>query len=317
MKAVLLDEVRFNDELELTPPEALSDYVVYRKTPQDKDTIIERCQDADIIISSAIRFTRDIIESLPKLKLIQLSSVGMNSVDAQACKDNNVALYNVPGFATQSVAEHTFMLMLNAMRGGLYYHHSVADNSWKSRGRKTLLNEVAVRDINQLTLGIIGVGDIGKQVSELARAFGMTVLWADHQDKTPRNADYTDFDTVLEQSDIIGLHTPLTDETRHLINKDTLAKMKQQPLIVNVARGGVVDAAAVAEAIQNEQIFGYATDVFEKEPAPLDDPIVALANQHHPRVILTPHVAASTKAAEYKLWQTLREQVTDFVKQHS
>ncbi|WP_201564764.1 NAD(P)-dependent oxidoreductase, partial [Psychrobacter glacincola] len=205
-----------------------------------------------------------------------------NNVDQDACAEHNIALYNVAGYAVKSVPEHTFMLMLNAMRAGLHYHNKVTDGTWADNGNFCLL-DIPLIDLENKTLGIIGIGTIGKRVTDIARAFGMTVLWAEHQGRMPRNDDYTAFEDVLAQSDVLSLHCPLNEKTQHLINADTLAKMTKKPLLVNVARGGIVDSQALADAINNEQILGYGSDVFEQEPIAANDPLLALGE--HPRVI--------------------------------
>lgn len=315
-KAVLLDEKRFSEGLELTPPEKIGEYVTYYETPQDNKVIIERCQDAQIMIVGTLKIEREVIEALPKLKLIQVTSVGSNQIDKEACEENEVEVLNVPGFATVSVAEHTFMLMLNAMRAGVHYHNTVLDGTWYKTGQAYYMDEELI-DVNNLTLGIIGVGSIGKRVTELAQAFGMTVLWAEHKGEEPRNDDYTDFESVLAASDIISLHCPLTEKTKHLIDKDAIAKMSKKPLLVNAARGPIVDSIALADAIKNDQVLGYATDVFEEEPAGEDDPIVKLGKAQHPRVILSPHHGAGSKAAQRKLWDILTKQVNEFIEKQS
>lgn len=310
MKAVFLDRGTFLDEVDLPAPNGVTDYVVYEDTKQNDQLIIERCKDADIIFSNKVKLNADIISALPNLKLIQLTATGMNNVDAEACKAHNVELYNVAGYAVKSVPEHTFMLMLAALRAGVYYHDKVSDGSWEQAGSFCLM-DVPLIDLEDKTLGIIGVGTIGKRVTEIAKAFGMKVLWAEHQGKEPRSEDYTDFDTVLQTSDVISLHCPLTEHTQHLINQDTLAKMSKKPLLVNVARGGVVDSKALADAVKNNQIMGYATDVFEQEPTTKDDPLLQLAD--NPRVIFSPHNAWGSQAAQEKLWEILSEQVSDFI----
>lgn len=312
MKAVLLDEERFAQEVELTTPEKLSELIRYRGTPQDNSVIIERCQDADIMIVGSLRIEREVIESLPNLKLIHLTSVGTNQVDIEACNDNGVKVLNSPGFATATVAEHTFMLLLNAMRAGVNYHNKVMDGSWKQKGRAGVV-QADVIDLEGLTLGLIGLGDIGKRVSKIAEAYGMKVLWAERKGNKPRNSDYTDFATVLAQSDVLSLHCPLTKETKHLIDADAITKMTKNPVVVNVARGQVVDTQAMAQAIKDERVSGFATDVFEQEPADDSDPIVQLAKQSHPRVILSPHIGAGSKASQVKLWQVLTQQINKFV----
>ena len=310
MKAVFLDRGTFLDTVDLPAPEGISDYEIYDTTPQDDDKIIERCQDAEIIITNKVKINRQIIENLPKLKLIQLTATGKNNVDEEACKDNDVTLYNVAGYAIKSVPEHTFMLLLNAMRAGLYYHQKVSDDTWQQNGNFCLL-DIPLIDLEDKTLGIIGVGTIGKRVGEIAKAFGMQVLWAEHQGKKPRNADYTAFDEVLERCDVLSLHCPLTDTTEHLINADSIAKMKNHPLLVNVARGGIADSQAVTDAINNEQILGYATDVFAEEPIADNDPLLTLAD--HLRVVFSPHNAWGSLSAQQTLWQILSEQVSEFI----
>ena len=310
MRAVFLDKGTFSDGIDLPAPTGISDYVTYDDTPKDNDVILARCKDADIIITNKVQIDAEVISKLPNLKLIQLTATGMNNVDQDACAKHDIALYNVAGYAVKSVPEHTFMLMLTAMRAGIHYHEKVADGTWQDDGNFCLL-DIPLIDLEEKTLGIIGVGTIGKRVTDIARAFGMTVLWAEHQGRTPRNEDYTAFEDVLAQSDVLSLHCPLNEQTKHLINADTLAKMAKQPLIVNVARGGIVDSQALTNAINNEQIIGYATDVFEQEPIVKDDPLLTLAN--HPRVIFSPHNAWGSKSAQETLWQILSKQVTDFV----
>ncbi|AMN68485.1 D-2-hydroxyacid dehydrogenase [Psychrobacter sp. P11G5] len=310
MRAVFLDKGTFSDGVNLPAPAGVTDYFTYDDTPENSDLIIERCQDAEIIFTNKVQIPADVIAKLPKLKLIQLTATGMNNVDQEACEEHNVTLYNVAGYAVKSVPEHTFMLMLNAMRAGIHYHQKVADGTWRDNGNFCLL-DVPLVDLEDKTLGIIGVGTIGKRVTEIARAFGMTVLWAEHQGRTPRNDDYTAFDEVLANADVISLHCPLNEHTQHLINKDTLAKMTKQPLLVNVARGGIVDSQALADAIHNEQILGYGSDVFEQEPITTDDPLLSISD--HPRVIFSPHNAWGSKSAQETLWQMLSEQVADFI----
>ncbi|MDO4894958.1 D-2-hydroxyacid dehydrogenase [Moraxella sp.] len=311
MKAVFLDAGTFSPLVELVQPSGVSDYVVYPATADDQ--IIERCFDADIIITNKVVLTADIIHALPNLKLIQLTATGMNNVDAQACQERNIALYNVAGYSVETVPEHTFMLMLAVMRAIKHYHAKASDGSWQADGRFCLLDE-PIFDLAGSTLGIVGAGSIGKKVGQIATAFGMKVLYAERAGQAPR-AGYTAFDEVLANSDVLALHCPLTDETHHLINDDTIAKMHKKPLIINVARGGVVDGESIVRALNREQIFGYASDVFESEPFADDDPLLSVAN--HPRVLFTPHNAWGSVKAQTKLWQILCTQVEAFIaKQH-
>ena len=310
MQAVFLDKGTFSEGIDLPAPAGISDYITHNDTPQDDQLIIERCQDAQIIFTNKVKISADVIAKLPKLKLIQITATGMNNVDQDACIAHDVALYNVAGYAVKSVPEHTFMLMLNAMRAGIYYHQKVIDGTWENDGNFCLL-DIPLIDLEDKTLGIIGIGTIGKRVTDIARAFGMTVLWAEHQGRTPRNDDYTAFDEVLARADVISLHCPLNEKTEHLINKDTIAKMVKKPILVNVARGGIVDSQALADAIHNGQISGYGSDVFEQEPIIINDPLLTLKD--HPRVIFSPHNAWGSRSAQETLWQMLSQQVSAFI----
>lgn len=320
MKAVFLDRSTFSDEVDLPKPDGISDYQVFDSTSQEEDFIVARCQDAEIIITNKVLLTRDILTRLPKLKLIQLTATGMNNVDVQACEELGVQLRNIAGYAVKSVPEHTFMLMLNAMRASKHYHQAVTEfdqdnsNPWARSGKFCLMDET-LYDLEGKILGIIGMGAIGKRVAEIAKAFGMTVLIAERQGKTPRNENYTDFETVLAQANVISLHCPLTDATKHLINEQTIGKMVQKPLIVNVARGGVVDSQAMAKAVSNGSVFGYASDVFEVEPMSSADPLLQIAS--HPRVFFTPHNAWGSLSAQNRLWEILCKQVAEFVQSNS
>ncbi len=308
MKAVFLDKGTFG--IELVKPSQLDEFMTYTSTPQDDDLIVRRCMDADIIITNKVVINQAIIDRLPTLKLIHITATGMNNVDTAYCQQKGIKVFNVAGYSIQSVPEHTFMLMLTAMRAGLYYHRTSTDGTWQHDGKFCLIDE-PIYDLAGKTLGIIGVGTIGRRVGEIAKAFGMTVLYAERQGQPPRNSDYTDFDSVLASSEVISLHCPLSDDTRHLINAQTLAKMHKKPLIINVARGAVVDSQAVVTAIDAGQILGYASDVFEYEPPSDSEPLLALKD--HPRVFLTPHNAWASIHAQTRLWEILCTQIDEFI----
>lgn len=308
MKAVFLDQATFSPEVALSTPDGVSEFMRYDSTPNDHDTIIARTIDTDIIITNKVIISRDVIARLPKLKLIQLTATGTDNVDKTACDEFGVALYNVVGYSKDSVPEHTFMLMLSAMRAVKDYHNKATDGRWQTSGKFCLL-DTPIFDLAGKTLGIIGRGVIGQKVGQIASAFGMTVLYAERQGKAPRDG-YTAFDDALANADIISLHCPLNDDTRHLINTDTIAKMNQRPLIINVARGAVVDTRAITSALVNEQILGYATDVLEQEP-PTDEPLFALKD--HPRVIITPHNAWGSLSAQQRMWNIVCHQVGKFI----
>lgn len=313
MKAVFLDRATFLDSLVLPAPQGISDYQVFATTDNDAETIISRAKDADIIITNKVRLSRDVLSQLPSLKLIQLTATGMDNVDKPACDEFGIVLKNVAGYSVNAVPEHTFMLMLSVMRAGRYYHERVADNSWQQIGKFCLL-DVPILDLAGQTLGIIGKGAIGERVADIARAFGMNVLFAERQGQAPRNDDYTAFDDVLQRANVISLHCPLTPQTHHLINDATISQMTQKPVLINVARGAVVDSLAVARAVQDGRLSGYGSDVFEQEPLSADSPLLDIINC--PRVLFTPHNAWGSVGAQQRLWDILSEQVSEFIKEN-
>ena len=310
MKAVFLDRNTFSPTIELPAPAGVTDWQVFEATANDTATVVARLQGAQIAITNKVLMTHEILAQLPDLRLIQVAATGINNIDAEACKTHGVQLYNVAGYSTTTVPEHTFAMMLAAMRGLLPYHQAVVDGSWRQDGR-FCLNELPILDLRGKTLGIVGIGNIGKRVTEIARVFGMNVLWAERRHATPRSPQYTPFDEVFATSDIISLHCPLNDASHHLLNAETLALCARTPLILNMARGPVADAAAVADALNSGKILGYASDVFAEEPPPADDPLLSLRG--HPRVIYTPHNAWASVGAQQELWRILMQQVSDFI----
>ena len=305
MKAVFLDRNTLSSHMELSVPQGVTQWVVYESTSPEQ--LLTHLAGVDIAITNKVR---EHLEQLPQLKFIQLTATGMDNIDTEAAKELGVTVRNVVGYSTESVAEHFLMLMLASLRGLKPYHTAVETGVWQADGR-FCLTEPTLLDLHTRTLGIIGVGNIGKAITERAKAFGMRVLWAEREGKAPRNSDYTPFDQVLAQSDVLSLNCPLTPETHHLICERTLAKMQQKPLLINVARGAVIDPQAVYDALQQDKILGFATDVFEQEPPRKDDPLMQLAQ--HPRVLLTPHVAWASQYALDKLWKKVKEQIEQFI----
>lgn len=313
MKAIFLDQATFSPEINLSAPQGISEFIRHDSTPNDTATIIERAKDADIIITNKVVISRDVIKNLPNLKLIQLTATGMDNVDKSACDEFGIPLYNVVGYSKDSVPEHTFMLMLSAMRAVKDYHAKATDGRWQASGKFCLL-DTPILDLAGRTLGIVGRGMIGQKVGQIAQAFGMTVLYADHPNAKNVRDGYTAFDDVLANANVISLHCPLTDDTRHLINDDTINKMNKHPLIINVARGAVVDTRAIVSALKDDKIIGFATDVLAQEP-PCDEPLFALKD--HPRVIITPHNAWGSFNAQQCMWDIVSQQVAEFIKNHA
>lgn len=302
MQAVFLDAATFSPDVALPQPTRVSTWTVYEHTPYEADVIVDRLKDADIVVLNKVPLGEDVLARLPKLRLVQVTATGTDNVDKAACAKYGVTVQNVAGYSTDSVAEHAWMFILAAMRGLLRYSRQAVDGTWQDDGR-FCLNALPIIEVKGKTLGIVGAGDIGRRVAEIAQVFGMRVLFAERRGRAPRNADYTAFETVLAQCDVLSLHCPLTQDTQHLINEETLALMQRQPLLVNLARGAVVDDAAVAAALADGTLCGFVSDVFSPEPPNRTNPLYAHAE--HPRVIYTPHNAWSSVEAQARLWTQL------------
>ena len=234
MKAVFLDRNTLSERIDVDIPKGVVQWVAFQKTAPDE--IVQRLKPADIAIVNKVKLDETTLRQLPNLKLIHLTATGMDNIDKEAAKALGIEVKNVAGYSTESVTEHFFMMLLSAMRALKTYHANVSDGTWQKDGR-FCLTEPPVFELHGKTLGIIGVGNIGKAISKVAEAFGMKVLWAERQGKAPRSKEYTDFDKVLAQSDIISLNCPLTPETKHLVNEDFVSKLRKKPLLINMARG--------------------------------------------------------------------------------
>lgn len=308
MKAVFLDRATFAADVSLPAPAGVSDWRVFERS--EPAEVIARSCEADIIITNKIVFDAELLAQLPQLKLIQITATGTDNVDKIAAEKQGIKVFNVSGYSTDSVAEHTLMMILATMRALSAHHRSVASGAWIKDGRFSL-STPALWDLKGKTLGLVGIGSIAHRVTELAQAFGMNVLWAERLGRAPRDDRYTDFETVMAASDVIALHCPLTAETKHLINHQTIAMMKRAPILINVARGAVMEAEAVAQALQKGQLSGLGCDVFLPEPPEADNPLLQFAN--HPRVILTPHNAWASFESQQQLWAILSTQVSNFI----
>ncbi|MEM2940013.1 MAG: NAD(P)-dependent oxidoreductase [Thermoproteota archaeon] len=236
------------------------------------------------------KVNRRVIESLPNLRLIVTRSSGFDHIDIQAAGERGILVSNVPGYGSMPVAEHVFALLLAVLRKVVKADSTVRSSKWLSPGLQGRL-------VNGKTFGVVGTGAIGESVARIARAFGANVIAYDVVKKPVLEAEgvlkYVSLQEVLEKSDIISLHVPLTKETYRMINRGTIAKMKKGVILINTSRGQIVDQEALVEALKTGRISGAGLDVFEKEPPDPDDPLLRLEN-----VVLTPHVAWNTAEAE-------------------
>ena len=264
---------------------------------------VERLKDATIVITNKVLLRRETLVQLPKLKMVAVAATGVNNVDVDCCRERGIVVANIRNYSVHTVPEHVFMLMLALRRNLLAFRADVCNGAWQKSEQFCLFTH-PVRDLHGSTLGIVGNGAIGTAVAQIALAFGMQVLIAEHKGVAQVRTGYTAFDTVLQESDVISLHLPLNEQTRHLIGTAEFARMKPGALLINTARGGLVDEAALLEALRSKRIGGAGFDVLEKEPPAQGHPLLDL---DMPNFIMTPHIAWSGREA----MQTLADQLID------
>lgn len=260
----------------------------------------QRHPNAWCVITNKVKLDRQFFQARPNLRLICVTATGVNNVDLQAAADHGVTVANCKGYSTETVAQHTFMLLLALVRSLPQYQHAVAQGEW-SRSSMFCLLDYPLRELQGMKLGIVGYGDIGQRVAEIARFFGMEILIAERPECAPRTGRLL-FKEVLARSDILTLHCPLTPDNAQLINAKTLALMQRGAFLINTARGGLINEQALLEALLEGKLGGAALDVLSTEPPPADH---ALLQAKLPNLILTPHCAwASAEARQTAIDQT-------------
>jgi len=271
--------------------------------------VIERCRDADVVITNKVAMPRSILEQLPRLKMLAVAATGVNHIDLDACRAQGIAVANVRHYGNDSVAEHAFLLMLALRKNLTAYQRDVAAGDW-SRSPQFCHFGAPVRELNRACLGIIGSGGIGQALAERARAFGMSVVFAEHKDAITVRPGYLAFDQVLAVADAISLHCPLTADTYNLIAAAELAQMKPGAILINTARGGLVNEADLVVALTSGHLGGAGLDVLEHEPPAADDPLLKV---NSPNLIITPHIAWASTEAMSRLAQQVSDNISAFV----
>ena len=281
------------DSIPVTPrrPECPHEWVEYPGTALPD--IVSRLQGAQVAIVNKLPVDKKALEALPDLQMIAEAATGCDNIDLQTCRDRGVLVCNVPGYALHAVSEHTLMLMLALRRNLSGYMRDIRDGAWGSADNFCLFSH-PVQDLYGATLGIIGGGVIGHEVARLAEAFGMKTLFADHKGAQTVREGYVAFERVLREADIVSLHCPLSDVTRNLIGCDELALMKKSALLINTARGGLVDEQALMDALQDEVIGGAGVDVLSVEPPRNGNPLLAARLDN---LLITPHIAWASQQA--------------------
>ena len=250
-----------------------------------------------------------ILPQLDRLRLVAVSATGTDNIDVAACRARGIVVSNIRNYAAHTVPEHAFALILALRRSLVAYRDDVARGLWH-KSEQFCLSGHPIRDLHGSTIGIFGEGAIGQGVAQIARGFGMRVLFADHAPPKADGVQFTHVDTVLRESDVITLHLPLAPQTRNLIGARELASMKPGALLINTARGGLVDERALADALRKGSIGGAGFDVLSVEPPRAGNPLLEL---DIPNLIVTPHVAWSSREAMQALADQLIDNVEAFV----
>jgi len=271
--------------------------------------IAGRLRDATIAITNKVPLRAEVLARLPRLRLIAEAATGVNNIDVGWCREHGIAVANIRNYAVHAVPEHVFMMILALRRNLLAYRGDLERGLWQQSDQFCLFTH-PVHDIHGSTLGVIGHGVLGQSVAQMAKAFGMKVLFAEHQGATEVRPGFTPFEQVLAESDVVTLHVPLTDATRNLIGADEFRQMKPSALLINAARGGVVDEAALAEALREGRIAGAGCDVLSEEPPRAGNPLLEL---DLPNLILTPHIAWASREAMQILADQLIDNIEAFV----
>ena len=275
-----------------------------------KQEVAERIKDANIILTNKVVLDKENLKSATDLELICEMATGYNNIDVKYAKENNIAVTNVTGYSTTTVAQHTFAMLLHLYDNINYFDNFIKSGEYSKSVMFTNI-EMPYKDLCGKVWGIIGLGNIGKRVAKIAQAFGARVVYYSTSGKNA-DSDYArvEFDSLLKQCDIISIHAPLNEKTEGLINYEAFTRMKKDAVLINVARGPIVVDEDLARAIDEEIIGGAALDVFKVEPIPAQNPLLDIKNKE--RLVLTPHVAWASIEARNRLFADLLENISAY-----
>ena len=273
------------------------------------DQVVSRLTGATIAVSNTVPLREAALAQLPQLRMIAVAATGTDIIDLAACRARGIVVSNIRNYATASLPEHVFALALALRRNLIGYRADVERGLWQRADTFCLLTH-PIGDLAGSTLGLIGFGALGKSVAKLGLAFGMRVIAYDLVAQAIPDVQMTDVDDILQRSDIVSLHLPLTDATRNLIGRDELSRMKPGALLINTARGGLVDEQALADALRTGPVGGAGFDVLTHEPPPDENVLLQL---RLPNFILTPHVAWASAQAMQSLADQLVDNIEAFV----
>src|SRR5688572_27307002 len=309
MKIVVTDGYALNPgDLSWKAIEDYGELIVHERTSHD--LIYERCKHADIILSNKTELNKDLIVTLSDLKLISVLATGYNVIDITAAHNNGIVVCNVPAYGTASVAQHTFALILELTNHISLHSGSVANGEWQ-QSPDWCYSRRPLMELAGKTLGIVGMGNIGRQTALIAIAFGMRVIYASRHNKQADPGEYKDLQSLFSESDFISLHCPLTPENKEFVNAGLLQLMKPSAYIINTARGQLINEKDLANALNSNKIAGAALDVLSKEPPQDDNPLLKAKN-----CVITPHNAWMTKEARQRIIDVTAKNIQYFLDGH-
>lgn len=275
-----------------------------------KEEVADRIKDANIILTNKVVLTRENLKNATQLELICEAATGYNNIDIEYARERKIAVTNVTGYSTTTVAQHTFAMLLHLYDNISYFDNYIKSGEYSKSPMFTNL-ELPYKDLCGKVWGIIGLGNIGKRVAKIAQAFGARVVYYSTSGKNS-DSDYArvEFDSLLKQCDIISIHAPLNEKTEGLINYEAFTKMKKDAVVINVARGPIIVDEDLARAIDEDIIGGAALDVFKVEPIPADNPLLNIKNKD--KLVLTPHIAWASEEARNRLFADLLENISAY-----
>ena len=311
MNIVIIDGYTANPgDLSWDSLKELGEVTVYERTRREE--IAGRAADADIVLTNKVVMDREMMALLPRLKYIGVLATGYNVVDIEAAREKDIIVTNVPAYSTESVAQTVFAHLLTVTNRTEHYAQQNRQGRW-AENRDFCYWDTELTELAGKTMGIVGLGHIGRRVAEIALAFGMQVkaMTSKKAEELPASIQKAELQSLLASADVVSLHCPLTEGTRHLIDRETLRLMKPSAILINTGRGPLVDDETLAEALNEGRLRAYCADVVTEEPPKADHPLL-----HAPNAFITPHIAWATVEARKRLLQTAIGNVEAFVNGH-
>ena len=309
MKIVFLDAKSVGEDIDLSKYRELGEFITYDFSTSEQ--VPERVADADVIITNKCNINEHSIGNAKNLKLVCVTATGTNNLDKDYLEKQGIAWRNVAAYSTESVAQHTFAMLFYLLEKLRYYDDYVKSEKYANDTSFTHFAE-QFHEISGKTWGVIGLGNIGRRVADIAKMFGANVIYYSTSGRnTQEEYNRVDLDTLLTTSDIVSVHAPLNSDTEKLMNAKAFSKMKKSSIFINVGRGAIVDEQALANAIMNREIAAAGLDVLTEEPMNPNSPFLPIKDSK--RLLITPHIAWASVEARTKLMDIVYNQINDFV----